>query len=77
MPMFCDYICIYAYTERERVQLSVYYSRGGSTPTLEGVTLYTDSQLLFKATDFGPAVRQLERQTLGGLFAVAIQKCCG
>lgn len=31
----------------------------------------TDSQLLFKATDFGLAVGQLERQTLGGLFAVA------
>lgn len=26
---------------------------------------FTDSQLLFKATDFGLAVRQLERQTLG------------
>lgn len=75
MPLFCDYICIYIL--RERVQLAVYCSRGGPTPTLESLTLYTDSQLLFKATDFSPAVRQLERQTLGGLFAVATQKCCG
>lgn len=59
------------------MQLAVYYSRTGSTPTPQGLTLYTDSQLLFKATDFGPAVRQLERQTFGGLFAVATQKCCG
>lgn len=29
------------------------------------LNVYTDSQLLFKATDFRLAVRQLERQTLG------------
>lgn len=29
------------------------------------LNVYTDSQLLFKATDFGLAVGQLERQTLG------------
>lgn len=41
------------------------------------LNVYTDSQLLFKATDFGLAVRQLESQTLGWLFAVATLKSRG
>lgn len=41
------------------------------------LNVYTDSQLLFKATDFGLAVCQLESQTLGWLFAVATLKSRG
>lgn len=41
------------------------------------MNVYADSQLLFKAADFGLAVCQLERQTLGGLLAVANLKCRG
>lgn len=57
-------------------QLAV-YDRTEGCVCLSLNVRYTDSHLLFKATDFGLAVCQLERQTLGCFFTAATLKSRG